>query len=111
MFRPRRPPGSASHARYRDSHGRDSRQTASAADPRYAAIPSSRALLAATKRPACSSRCSHMPAKYRASWTSVSMLNVITHHDSRYKVYLFTTPYFKTAWLIHRARPADLAKP
>src|ERR1017187_9986482 len=41
---------------------------------------------------ACSSRCGHLPAKYCASWASVSMPNVITHQDGRCKGYLFTTP-------------------
>src|SRR5437016_8537043 len=34
-----------------------------------------------------------MTAKYRASWASVSMPNVITHQGSRCKCYLFTKPY------------------
>jgi integrase len=34
-----------------------------------------------------------MPAKYLASWASVSIPNVITHQDGRCKVYLFTPPY------------------
>ena len=34
-----------------------------------------------------------MPAKYCASWASVSIPNVITHQAVRCKGYLFTTPY------------------
>ena len=51
-----------------------------------------RQVLVEYARRACSSRCGHMPAKYWASWASVSMPNVITHQDGRCKCYCFTIP-------------------